>query len=136
MMSNSRNNNTEQFSEMFKALSNPHRLKIFMRLVDCCEPGVTCEVDSDEMKACVGQVGKDLGIVPSTVSHHIKELHQAGLIRMERRGQNVDCWIDSEAIRGLAGFFVGLNSDGEGNNDEFNENKLIKEGKNGRERKL
>ncbi len=110
MMSNNRNNNTEQFSEMFKALSNQHRLKIFMRLVDCCEPGVTCEVDSDEMKACVGQVGKDLGIVSSTVSHHIKELHQAGLIRMERRGQNVNCWVDLEAVRGLAGFFMKLNS--------------------------
>jgi len=101
----------EQFSEMFKALSNPHRLKIFMRLVNCCcEPDVACTVDSDEMKACVGQLGKDLGIVSSTVSHHIKELHRAGLIRMERRGQNIDCWVDPEAVKGLADFFMELNS--------------------------
>ena len=59
-MSNNRNNNTEQFSEMFKALSNPHRLKIFVRLINCCKPGVACEVDSDAMKACVGQVGRFL----------------------------------------------------------------------------
>lgn len=109
-MSNNRNNNTEQFSEMFKALSNPHRLKIFVRLINCCKPGVVCEVDSDAMKACVGQVGKDLGIVPSTVSHHIKELHRAGLIRMERRGQNMDCWVEPEAIQGLTDFFMKLNS--------------------------
>lgn len=108
-MSNNRNN-TEQFSEMFKALSNPHRLKIFVRLINCCKPGVACEVDSDVMKACVGQVGKDLGIVPSTVSHHIKELHRAGLIRMERRGQNMDCWVEPEAIQGMTDFFMKLNS--------------------------
>lgn len=109
-MSNNRNNNTEQFSEMFKALSNPHRLKIFVRLINCCKPGVACEVDSDAMKACVGQVGKDLGIVPSTVSHHIKELHRAGLIRMERRGQNMDCWVEPEVIQSMTDFFMKLNS--------------------------
>ncbi len=110
-MSNNRNNKVEQFSEMFKALSNPHRLNIFMRLVDCCKPGVACDVDSGQMKACVGQLGKDLGIVPSTVSHHIKELHRAGLIRMERRGQNMDCWADPEIVQSLAGFFMELGSD-------------------------
>ena len=69
-----------------------------------------CPVDSDEMKACVGKLGKDLGIVPSTVSHHIKQLHQAGLISMVRRGQNVDCWVEHETIQELAKFFAELNS--------------------------
>ncbi len=110
-MSNNRNNKVEQFSEMFKAMSNPHRLRIFMRLVNCCRPSVSCGVDSDEMKACVGQLGKDLGIVSSTVSHHIKELHRAGLIHMERRGQNIDCWVERETIQGLANFLMELTPD-------------------------
>jgi ArsR family transcriptional regulator len=46
-----------------------------------------------------------LGIVPSTVSHHIKELRRAGLIRMERRGQKIECWVDPEVLKELAGFF-------------------------------
>lgn len=108
VMSNNRNN---QLSEMFKALSNPHRLNIFMRLVNCCKPNGACAVDSNGMKACVGQLGRDLGIVPSTVSHHIKELHRAGLIRMERRGQKIDCWVDPEAIQDLAGFFMEFGTD-------------------------
>lgn len=107
-MANNRNKKINGFSGQFKALSNPHRLKIFMRLVKCCGPNAACSTKSDQMKACVGQLGKDLGIVASTVSHHIKELHQAGLISMERRGQKINCWVDPETVRGLARFFVEL----------------------------
>lgn len=57
------------------------------------------------MSACVGELGKTLEVAPSTVSHHIKELHQAGLIRMKRHGQKVACWIDPETLNILAGFF-------------------------------
>lgn len=94
---------------MFKALSNPNRLKIFMRLVSCCVPGTACNIqenpDSEEC-ICVGDLGKDLGIVASTISHHIKELRQAGLIRMERRGQKIECWIDPETLADLNRFFA------------------------------
>lgn len=107
-MPNNRNKKAEKFSGMFRALSNKHRLTIFMKLLDCCGPDVHYGVDSDEMKACVGKLGKDLGIVSSTVSHHIKELHRAGLICMERRGQNIDCWVDAKTIRNLADFFTQL----------------------------
>ncbi len=102
-MSNYRNGQTQRFAEMFKALSNPNRLRIFLRLVSCCAPGTTCSTDAG-MRECVGELGKDLGIVPSTVSHHIKELSRAGLIRMERRGQNVECWADPETLNALATF--------------------------------
>jgi ArsR family transcriptional regulator len=43
--------------------------------------------------------------VASTISHHMKELRQAGLVRMERRGQKIECWIDPEIIANLQGFF-------------------------------
>jgi len=111
-MSNNRNNEVKQFSEMFKALSNPHRLRIFMRLVDCCGKDVSCCSGAEQIKSCVGQLGNDLEIVPSTVSHHIKELHRAGLIRMERCGQKIDCSVDPEAVQCLTKFFAGLGSGG------------------------
>jgi ArsR family transcriptional regulator len=107
-MSKYRNKNTEEFAEIFKALSNPNRLRIFLRLLSCCTPGTRATIESNidfERCACVGELGQDLGIVPSTMSHHIKELRRAGLIRMERRGQKIECWIDPETIATLQGFF-------------------------------
>jgi ArsR family transcriptional regulator len=57
------------------------------------------------MRECVGAVGKNLGLAPSTISHHIKELHRAGLIKIERKGQNVECWVDPDTLDALAEFF-------------------------------
>jgi DNA-binding transcriptional ArsR family regulator len=103
-MSNFRNADSEQLADAFKALSNPHRLSIFTRLASCCLPGGTCNTEAD-MRECVGAVGKNLGLAPSTISHHIKELHRAGLIKMKRRGQTVECWVDPETLDALATFF-------------------------------
>ena len=103
-MSNYRSVDTQQLSNIFKALSNPNRLAIFMRLT-CCSTQETASTTDDQVCACVGVIGKDLGIGPSTVSHHLKELHRAGLIKMKRRGQTVDCWIDPETVDKIALFF-------------------------------
>ena len=104
IMPNYRNNDLEKLSHVFKALSNPNRLRIFLRLVSCCVPGTIHSLDA-EGSAYVGELGKDLGIVPSTVSHHIKELRQAGLIRVQRQGQKIECWVDPDVIKDLREFF-------------------------------
>jgi len=103
-MSNNKTESVEKFSGIFKALSNPNRLKIFLRLVSCCVPGTVWSFEAKGI-TCVGEVAKDLEIVPSTVSHHIKELRQAGLIKMKRSGQKIECWVDPEALKELEGFF-------------------------------
>jgi ArsR family transcriptional regulator len=93
----------QRFAEIFKALSNPHRLKIFMRLAYSREEGAACNSD-DQACECAGVLGKDLGIAQSTVSHHLKELHRSGLINMKRRGQSIECWVDPEVIDVLVDF--------------------------------
>ncbi len=100
------NNETDNGSlaDMFKALGNPHRLAIFHRLATCCEPGTCCDLEA--VRYTVGQLGEGLEIAPSTLSHHLKELHRAGLIEMERRGKQVICWIDAAVLDRLAGFFT------------------------------
>lgn len=76
--------------------------------MDCCAPGATC-CDTGEVEAekrCVGEIGDELEVAPSTVSHHLKELRRAGLIHMERKGRNIECWVEPGTLRGLAAFFV------------------------------
>jgi arsenite methyltransferase len=101
MMSNYR---TEELAARFRALANPHRLAVFRRLATCCPPGTACSVD-EATRVCVGDLGAELDIAPSTVSHHLKELVQAGLVRRERRGRTIECWVEPQVLDELAAFF-------------------------------
>ncbi|MBI5137335.1 MAG: winged helix-turn-helix transcriptional regulator [Nitrospirae bacterium] len=101
-MSNYRNISLERLCAAFGALSNPHRLRIFLRLTACCPPGAAREADA---ACCVGELGAELGVAPSTVSHHIKELERCGLIHMTRRGRNIICQADGDAVSALRRFF-------------------------------
>ena len=103
-MRNYRSQDIDKIAELFKALSNPNRLRVFLRLATCCAPGTVCTASS-EISACVGEIGSELDISPSTLSHHLKELRRAGLIKTERRGQNIACSVDPDTLRALAEFF-------------------------------
>ncbi len=108
-MSNSETKKLERSAEMFKALGNSHRLAIFLRLISCCPPGTKWLAEPESRRA-VGQLGEDLDIAPSTLSHHIKELRTAGLIIAERRGKNIECWVDAEALNTLVDLLAGQRS--------------------------
>lgn len=91
---------------MFKALANPHRLALFHRLTTCCIPGSSCSTEK-AIRHCVGELGEGLDIAPSTLSHHLRELNRAGLVQMQRRGKNVECWVEPATLEKLAAFFSG-----------------------------
>ena len=98
----------ERLADIFKALSNPNRLKIFLRLSTCCRPG-TVGIFNENTEAdtmFIGDLGKELAVGKPTVSHHIKELRRVGIIQTERRGQNIACWIDPDIIEQLKAFFT------------------------------
>ena len=102
-MSNYNNDDLERLSDIFKALSNINRLKIFLRLSSCCEPGSE-NCGEEEMSLWAGSVGQDMGIAPSTVSHHLKELRRVGLVRMERQGKRVRCWTEPKVAQKVIPF--------------------------------
>ena len=94
----------KQVAEAFKALSHPHRLAIFLRLAKCCQRH-DCNTE-DCARLCVGELGKGLRIGAPTVSHHLKELTRAGLIRTQKCGQSTECWVAEKTLDELAHFFV------------------------------
>ena len=91
-------------ADAFKALSNPHRLALFHRLMTCCLPGTVCSAE-EATRFRVGDLGAGLEIAPSTLSHHLKELKQAGLIEMQREGKTILCWVEPAVLQDLGGFF-------------------------------
>ena len=89
-----------RLARMFRALGNEHRLKIFMNLM--------AESQLDLARGRVHDCflvklleGLDLGVGAPTVSHHVKELADAGLIHTQREGKQLICSINPEALREL-----------------------------------
>ncbi len=90
----------DRLARMFRALSNPNRLRLFMNLLD--------ESKLDLAKGRVHDcflvkllAGLDLGA--PTVSHHVKELADAGLIHTQREGKQLTCSVDPEGLAVLRG---------------------------------
>ncbi|MDT8282694.1 MAG: hypothetical protein RQ982_07760, partial [Gammaproteobacteria bacterium] len=57
----------DRLVEIFKALANNHRLKIYNILTSCCTPGNPCASD-DPFSCCVGELDSQLNIAASTLS--------------------------------------------------------------------
>ena len=105
-MARSKKVNDEKLTAMFKALSNPNRLDVFLYLASFYRSGV---LENEQQRISVGLIASNLSVVPSTASHHVKQLHQAGLIQMKRRGQKIECWINSENLNFMKKFFAEMN---------------------------
>ncbi len=53
-----------------------------------------------------GTLQDKLGIAASTLSHHIKHLMDAGLIRQERQGTTLFCHANYPSMQALVGYLV------------------------------
>lgn len=68
-------------SKVFSALGDEHRQRILLLF----EPG-------DRLN--VGQIADESTLTRSTVSHHLKVLREAGVLKSEKIGKEVWYWID------------------------------------------
>ncbi len=105
------------YTKVFKALSNEQRLKIFIMLYRNC-----CSMEGSKMgaqfrikgEACCGSGGglekaftkicDCMDLSRSTISHHFKELQNAGLITCEREGQLYRCRVNRDVIDSIKKF--------------------------------
>jgi ArsR family transcriptional regulator len=106
-MSNKETSEIARLAAAFAALSNPQRLRMFIKLAtSCCAPERRRTARGGRQFCCASEVGAGLDMAASTASHHMKELRQAGLMHVERHGQRIDCWASEETLALLASFFA------------------------------
>lgn len=111
-MLNILSNELPQLARMCRALGSEARLSLLAELIACCGED-SFEVDGQELEACssganVGSLCESSGLAPSTISHHVKELREAGLIRTERQGKQAICHADLSQLRRLGAILGGL----------------------------
>lgn len=82
-------------AQAYKALSNPHRLSIYREILRQQRH----EVGPDDDSGCmIFDFINKLDIGAPTISHHVKALVKAKLIRVERNGKFISCFLN-ESMR-------------------------------------
>ena len=81
----------ERIAPLLKALADPVRLRL-MSIIASHEGG----------EACVCDLNDAFALSQPTISHHLKVLHEAGLVDRDKRGVWVYYRASGEALRGLA----------------------------------
>jgi ArsR family transcriptional regulator len=80
----------EELAGALKVLADPARLRL-LSLIQAQAEG----------EACVCHLTEPLGLSQPTVSHHLKVLHDAGLLEREKRGSWVYYRLVPEGLEGL-----------------------------------
>lgn len=86
----------QRLGDLFQALAHPIRLQILDMLSQSAEPVCVCDLEAA------------LPVKQPTVSHHLKQLRDAGLIDSERQGLWAYYFVRPEALGDLQGKLQGL----------------------------
>lgn len=80
----------------FAALGSEQRLAVLNVLVRAGHEGLS-----------IGDLGARAGVTGSTLTHHMKILTQAGLVRQQKQGRSIICAaVAYDELRDLAGFLL------------------------------
>lgn len=79
----------------FAALGSEQRLSILRRLVRAGPEGIP-----------MGTLGDSVGITGSVLTHHLKQMVSAGLVRQRRDGRRILCAVDYDEIRRLSDYLL------------------------------
>jgi ArsR family transcriptional regulator len=87
----------ERVAPLLKALADPVRLRLMSLIAS--HPGG---------EACVCDLNDAFDLSQPTISHHLKVLHEAGLLERDKRGVWVYYRARTEALAGLSALIGGL----------------------------
>lgn len=90
-----------QAVEALSALAQGHRLAVFRLLVKAGPDGMAA-----------GDIAREIGVLPNTLSTHLTILGHAGLIGSRREGRSIVYSADFDGMRDLLGFLVADCCDG------------------------
>ena len=80
----------------FAALGSEQRLSVLRTLVRAGPEGLS-----------IGELGQRAGVTGSTLTHHMKILSQAGLVRQEKQGRSIICAaVAYDELRALSEFLL------------------------------
>src|ERR1022692_3339941 len=82
-----------RYADMFSAMGTEARLRIMRLLLSAHPEGMV-----------VGDIGGELGIPASTLSHHLDKLKNEDLVRVRREGTFLRYTANAEALQELLGF--------------------------------
>jgi ArsR family transcriptional regulator, arsenate/arsenite/antimonite-responsive transcriptional repressor len=82
-----------RYADMLGAMGTEHRLRIMRALLSAHPDGLV-----------VGDLGSELEISPSTLSHHLEKLKHEGLVTVRRDGTYLWYSANTEALEELVGF--------------------------------
>jgi ArsR family transcriptional regulator len=85
--------NTARFADMFAAIGTEPRLRIVRLLLSAHPEGMV-----------VGEIQSELGIPPSTLSHHLEKLKNEDLITMQRESTFLRYSANAEVLQELLTF--------------------------------
>ncbi|BDC51828.1 hypothetical protein F183_A41430 [Bryobacterales bacterium F-183] len=82
-----------RFADMFAAMGTEARLRIVRLLLQAHPDGMT-----------VGEIGSELGIPGSTLSHHLDKLKNESLVNVKRESTYLRYTANTETLQELLGF--------------------------------
>jgi len=97
----------KKLARIMKALSNENRLALYLEIAKHEES------DFEEPECSISEVVKMFRLSAPTISHHLKELTNAGLVTTSKEGRCVYCKVNNGELKKVRGFldeFVGSSS--------------------------
>ncbi len=82
-----------RYADMLAAMGSEPRLRIMRLLLSAHPEGVV-----------VGDIGNELGVTASTLSHHLEKLKNEDLVRVQREGTFLRYSANTAALEQLLGF--------------------------------